>query len=105
MHNIVKYLFSSAQSGVILKDVVIENCNESPCELKGGQTVSGLLKFQTSEPIPSGLSCKVSGIIGGAQLPFPGRTKCQLKEGAKDGIGMNTYEVGLIVPQGVPKVR
>ena len=90
---------------MVLKDVVIDNCNESPCEVKGGQTVSGLLKFETTEAIPSGLSCKVVGIIGGAQIPFPGQTKCQLKEGAKDGKGMNIYEVGLTVPPTVPKVR
>ena len=64
-----------------------------------------MLKFETTEAIPSGLSCKVIGIVAGAELPFPGQTKCQLKEGAKGGKGLNTYQVGLTVPQGVPKVR
>ncbi len=87
-----------------INDVTIQNCPESPCEVHGGTPVSGQLKFQTTEPIPDVVDCKVIGLINNTPIPFPGVVTCNLKEKAPNGQGPNVFELGLTVPPVVPKV-
>jgi hypothetical protein len=88
-----------------LKEVIIEDCSESPCEAEAGETVTGQLKFESSNPIPENLTCKVVGIFGGVEIPFPGQSICNLTEKGEGGKGNIVYQLGLTVPKQVPKVR
>ena len=96
--------FEGNAPGVTINDVTIQDCPESPCEVRGGAPVSGQLKFETSEPIPDVLDCQVLGLINNTPIPFPGVVTCNLKEKAPNGQGSNIFELGLTVPSIVPRV-
>ena len=89
--------------GVTITDVTMVGCKDSPCDVKVGSNVTGEIQFQTKTPIAGDLTCKVTGVINGVSMPFPGSPVCNQKSKSDDG--KVVYAISISVPKMAPKVR